>query len=99
MAAFFYSLMTVRLSVHARVHRPIHLAAAKCTGLAILALGWMGSDIAHRLSLGESWGWDGVGSSLAWSLLIWTAASGAAAAFLQTNVRRLMHTVHLLRPR
>ena len=41
LAAFFYSLMTLRLSTHARRYRPIQLAAAKCTGLAIIALGVM----------------------------------------------------------
>ena len=49
--------------------------------------GWMGGDVAYRVSHGESWGWDGVSNTLAWGLLVWTAVAGAGAAFLQTNVR------------
>ena len=53
----------------------------------MIGAGWMGASVVHRLSAGQSWGWDGVGSTLAWSLLLWTSVSGATAAFLQTNVR------------
>ena len=39
LAAFFYSLFTVRLSSLAARHSPIDLAAAKCGVLAAFALG------------------------------------------------------------
>ena len=41
LAAFLYNLMTVHLPTHAEQHKAMKLAAAKTSGLGILALGTM----------------------------------------------------------
>ena len=49
-AAFFYSLATVRLSRLAANVSSLELATSKSLALAIISLGWVGISAAHHVA-------------------------------------------------
>lgn len=86
-AAFCYSLTTVRIGFHAKRLAPLQLALAKSTGLAILAVGWGVSACVGTTQQGQPLLslWPGVGTPQTWVVILAVAASGAAAAALQSR--------------
>ncbi|KAL0024507.1 hypothetical protein WJX77_010938 [Trebouxia sp. C0004] len=86
-AAFFYSVVTIRLGGYARRFAPVRLAASKSIALAIIAVGWL-SSIAVLDAIGgkstDYWsGWDNPAVLLA---VLWSALGpGALVAFLQSQ--------------
>ncbi|KAK9908711.1 hypothetical protein WJX75_001852 [Coccomyxa subellipsoidea] len=87
-AAFFYSLATVRLSRLAANVSSLELATSKSLALAIISLGWVGISAAHHVASHESLVslWEGYADPGAWLVLLWSALGpGALAAYLQTR--------------
>jgi hypothetical protein len=89
-SAFFYSLATVRLGIHARNVPSVQLAAFKSVALAAISLLWLlwtASELTNDgLPLVTLWkGYNNIG---AWALIVYSALGpGAMAALLQTVVR------------
>lgn len=86
-AALCYSLTTVRIGFHALRLAPLQLALAKSTGLAILAVGWGVSACVTARQQGQPLLslWPGIATPQTWVVILVVAASGAAAAALQSR--------------